>query len=721
MQGDAFSRTFPHMGRTLLATAAIAAALLIAPAAANAEPLRKPDGKAGCVTDPSSLVPNGTCKLARGIEDATDVEVSPDGRFAYAAAYSSNSIAIFSRDAESGELTQLDGADGCIAWDGAPIDGCAQAHGLEGPTALAISRDGENVYVTTFQLDPSVTPPVISGQLTTFDRDAGSGALTETDCDSGSVLVNILLAPTPPPSGCSNAIFPGGAAPDRNVPLSTASDVEVSPDGESVVTTSFLPSAVTNWDRNESTGALTPRECFASPRSIFPANAAPISLTAACIDQLGVDTGGPANGMGYPLDVEFSPDGDRVYAAALGLEQAATVVAGITIVGAADEPGSVAIFDRGSSNALTQPAPPGGCVDDERDPVQPGTTCTHRIGLLNPYRVNVSPDSDNFYVSSLNVFPPSGVNGPGPGELAQFNADLSQLTPPCLQQLGLPAGGLDPTAQCSLSAFGLILPSEVAFSPDGKDAYVSSLFHSVGSYERAADGTLTQDAPPTGCTVDPRHLLPGTDLLAAVCQNAVPLDAPTSIELSPDGRDAYVTSGGFLTGNPNFGPQLAGNKIVSDDAITELSPIPAAPPEPSPAPPPAAPGNPPMCGGAAATIVAVAGVPTRGTSGDDVIVGSGGGDRIKGGGGNDSVCAGGGRDRVSGGGGDDSVRGGGGRDRLKGGGGNDALKGGPGGDRIKGGGGNDALKGGPGGDRLSGGPGRDRCDAKRRDRVSGCE
>ena len=676
---------------------AIVAGLLAPATIANAEPLKKPDGKAGCVTDPSSLVPNGTCETARAIEDATDVEISPDGKFGYAAAYSSNSIAIFSRDAESGKLTQLNGTDGCIAWDGDPISGCAQTHGLEGPTSLAISPDGESVYVTTFQLDPSPIPPVISGQLLSFDRDTSTGALTETECASGSVFI-FPLAPTPPPSGCSNKTFTGSGS-YRNVPLSTASDVEVSPDGESVVTTSFLPSAITNWDRNENTGALTPRECFASPRSIFPANgtSAP-ALLDSCTTELGIDTGGPAFGMGYPLDLEFAADGNRVYAAALGLEQPATLA-----TPAEDEAGSVAIFDRQSNNALIQPGTPNGCVDDQRDPVQPATTCTHRTGLLNPYRVNVSPDSANFYVSSLNVFPPSGINGPGPGELAQFKSDLSQLTPPCLQQLGLPAGGLEPTAECSLSAFGLILPSEVAFSPDGESAYISSLFHSVGSYQRAADGTLTQDAPKTGCSVDPRHLLPGTDLLASLCQNTVPLDAPTSIELSPDGRDAYVTSGGFLTGNPSFGPQLAASKIVSDDAITQLSPIAPEPPVVPPVTPPVTPESPPTCGGAAATIVAAAGAPTRGTGGDDVIVGTDAGDKIKGGGGDDSICAGGGRDKVSGGGGGDTVRGGGGDDKLKGGGGDDKLS------------------GGPGKDRLSGGPGKDRCHAKGSDRVSGCE
>ncbi len=431
---------------------------------------------------------------------------------------------------------------------------------------------------------------------------------------------------------------------------------------------------------------------------------------------LAVDTGDEALGMAYPLDVDISADGSRVYAAALGLEQDATVVASIEVVPATDEPGSVAVFNRdGSSGALTQGAIP--CIDDTRDQVQPATTCAHRTALLNPLRVNASPDSANFYVSSLNVFPPMGVNGPGPGELSQFESDLDQLTPPCLQQLGLPAGALTPTAGCSLASLGLILPSDVAFSPDGKSAYVSSLFHSVGSYARAADGALTQDAPITGCSIDPTNLslVPGTDLLASVCTNVRPLNAPTSVEVSPDGLDVYATSGGFLTGNPNFGPQFAAVGVTSDDAITQLSL-----PRPTVEPPVDPPVTKPTCGGQAATIVAESGEPTKGTSRADVIVGTSGKDKIKGRGGDDAVCSGGGADKVSGGSGDDTVKGGGGKDKLKGGGGGDRVKGGGGKDKLSGGGGNDRLTGGGGKDRLSGGPGKDRCVSKG-DRISGCE
>ena len=90
---------------------------------------------------------------------------------------------------------------------------------------------------------------------------------------------------------------------------------------------------------------------------------------------------------------------------------------------------------------------------------------------------------------------------------------------------------------------------------------------------------------------------------------------------------------------------------------------------------------PPLCFGEEATVPVVPGVPTVGTDGDDVIIGTDG---------------------------PDSIRGGKGRDRICGLGGNDYLRGGPGRDRISGGSGDDYVKG-EGGLRhlLVGGPGND--------------
>ena len=113
------------------------------------------------------------------------------------------------------------------------------------------------------------------------------------------------------------------------------------------------------------------------------------------------------------------------------------------------------------------------------------------------------------------------------------------------------------------------------------------------------------------------------------------------------------------------------------------------------------------CFGEPVTIVAVEGVDTLGTAGDDVIVGTSGPDVIRGRGGQDRICGLDGDDRLLGGTGGDRIDGGEGRDWLSGGAGRDRLVGGRHADRLDGGRGRDTLRGGSGPDTLDGGTGRD--------------
>jgi hypothetical protein len=132
---------------------------------------------------------------------------------------------------------------------------------------------------------------------------------------------------------------------------------------------------------------------------------------------------------------------------------------------------------------------------------------------------------------------------------------------------------------------------------------------------------------------------------------------------------------------------------------------------PPPPPPPKA-----KCAGETATIVGTTGADVlRGTGRRDVIASLGGNDRIRGGRGNDLICAGSGRDRVAAGSGGDRVLGGSGPDRLSGNSGNDRLSGGTGRDTLIGGSGRDRLSGGPSRDLCRGGLGRDagsRCERR---------
>jgi Ca2+-binding RTX toxin-like protein len=96
----------------------------------------------------------------------------------------------------------------------------------------------------------------------------------------------------------------------------------------------------------------------------------------------------------------------------------------------------------------------------------------------------------------------------------------------------------------------------------------------------------------------------------------------------------------------------------------------------------------------------------KGTSGDDHLVDSGGGNKI---------CALGGNDIVEAGPGADTVYGARGDDRLEGNEGNDGIFGGKGADTLV------SSDGVSRNDRVFGGPGRDTCIIDRGDRVQGCE
>ncbi|MGH6919426.1 MAG: lactonase family protein [Geminicoccaceae bacterium] len=181
------------------------------------------DGEDGYVNDDGAE----GCAVARALSGPGSVTLSRDGKSVYIASQSGNAVAVFSRDRETGVLTQLDGEGGCINDDGA--EGCAVGRALDQPTSVTVSRDGRNVYVVSFNGDA----------VAVFSRDRKSGALTQLDGEDGCVS-------TGGAEGCAV-----GRALDS--PLG----VTVSGDGRSVYVGSFDSNAVAVFSRDRKTGALT--------------------------------------------------------------------------------------------------------------------------------------------------------------------------------------------------------------------------------------------------------------------------------------------------------------------------------------------------------------------------------------------------------------------------------------------------------------------------------
>jgi len=125
-------------------------------------------GPGGCVQSPG---PARCARQAPGLRGPRAVIVTSDGRYVYVASALSSSVTAFARDRRTGRLRALTGRGGCVV-DGVsrepPESACVStAGGLGSARALALSPDGRELYVTSF--DP--------GAITELTRDPVSGRL----------------------------------------------------------------------------------------------------------------------------------------------------------------------------------------------------------------------------------------------------------------------------------------------------------------------------------------------------------------------------------------------------------------------------------------------------------------------------------------------------------------------------------------------------------------
>ncbi len=103
----------------------------------------------GCISQTGDGV---TCIDGVGLDGASSVTVSKDGKHAYVASAFSDAVAVFARTKTTGVLTQLSNPHGCIAETGNGVT-CIDGVGLDEATAVTVSPDGKHVYVASFQSD----------------------------------------------------------------------------------------------------------------------------------------------------------------------------------------------------------------------------------------------------------------------------------------------------------------------------------------------------------------------------------------------------------------------------------------------------------------------------------------------------------------------------------------------------------------------------------------
>ena len=189
-----------------------------------------------------------------GMNQPLDVAASPDGKNVYVSAGTSNAVTTFTRDPGTGALTYLE----------SDVDGIGGVDGIAGTFGLAVSPDGNNVYVAGKN----------ENSLATFNRDPGTGALTYV-----------------------TKLTQGGGVDGLQAPWG----VTVSPDGKNVYVAAQGENAIGTFTRNTSNGLLTYLE----------------------LDQDGVDGVDGLNGI---TNVEVSPlPGANLYGASCGADSAVPV------------------------------------------------------------------------------------------------------------------------------------------------------------------------------------------------------------------------------------------------------------------------------------------------------------------------------------------------------------------------------------------------------------
>ena len=217
---------------------------------------------------------------------------------------------------------------GCVQNSGTDCGAGNTTAGLDDPAGVVVSPDGRSVYATA----------TTSHAIVRFVRDTATGALT--------------------PAGCiQHPLFNGCGAGNTAPGLGGAGVLVVSPDGGSVYVVGSQSNAIVRFDRDTTTGALTPTGCIEKTGG----SECPAGNTTPGLDGVSV--------------VAVSPDGRSVYATA-GISSA------------------IVRFVRDiTTGALT----PAGCIQNTG-----GTACgdgNTTPGLAGALGVAVSPDGRSVYVT----------------------------------------------------------------------------------------------------------------------------------------------------------------------------------------------------------------------------------------------------------------------------------------------------------------------------------
>jgi len=332
-------------------------------------------------------------EFAGAVDIPKSLAVSPDGANVYSADEEASTVDVFSRNVVTGALTLT----GCIGQH----TGCEKttpAKAVERPEAIGVSPDGTSVYAGSDG----------SNAVDEFSRNTSTGKLEFEGC------IGQL-------SGCTST-SPGAA-------ITGPTSIAFSANGASVYVASASASAVDEFSRDTSTGALT---------------------FEGCVGESGCRVPTKAHALYAAASVAVSPDGTSVYVGAEG--------------------GALSTFTRNTaSGALTF----AGCVGLLPECTKPKP----EFAVQEPLSVIVSPDGANVYAGNFNI-----------EVVDEFTREAATGA---LTFAGCVGHYTEEPAACTATPKGVPEgPLHIAISPDGADLYVASDY-SVSEFARGPGGILS--------------------------------------------------------------------------------------------------------------------------------------------------------------------------------------------------------------------------------------
>jgi uncharacterized repeat protein (TIGR01451 family) len=433
------------------AAAATTAGLLALPPASAATPppprlgvLAQPAGVAGCIQD-STATAEG-CDPGAALTDAGAEAMTPDGRFLFVGGTADGgSIAVFSRDALTGQLSQAAGTAGCASLNGVvctkvnnlsvvtslaannttlyvgtkggrilgltigsdgslsrpttpdacaidvtagtPSQTCAPAQGIPQPYGLAISHDGAALYVVSPSFGKPASDPTGSFAAFNISHDdvTGHDSMSFSSCYQSG----LPAGPPPPPTSCTAATG-----------LDNAVAVTSSPSDDSAFVASF---------GSGTTGAVVPftgAGAGAAPGQCF-------GTISGCT--LGSRALNGATDVAVSPTLTANPTVRQLYVTSQQLDPADRRFTG----------GGIARLNRDASNVLSQPTGTAGCIV-QAEPAF--TNCATGRGLIGAGSIVASPDGAQVYAaSSLINFGalPTGQVPTGSSAVTMFDRDTA--------------------------------------------------------------------------------------------------------------------------------------------------------------------------------------------------------------------------------------------------------------------------------------------------------